>query len=260
MIKNTFSILNGVGEKRERRLWAEGILTWEDFLDADELSGINPDLKRLSDESLFHDLNALNTADAHYFQKRVKRREHWRLFDCFQDDAVCLDIETNGLPPDHGGYVTVVGLYDGYDYKHLLRGENLTPESLDRELSRYKCLITFYGSVFDIPFLLRTFRGLRLDMPHYDLCFAAKRVNIHGGLKKIEHEFGVKRDESVQGLNGYEAVRLWEFGQRGSSEAIDLLVQYNKEDTVNLIKLAPVLYRMLRQSTGIEEYLPCGIA
>ena len=69
------------------------------------------------------------------------------------------DIETSGLMPDKGGYVTVVGMYDGCDYKCFVRGNGLSPENLNKALSGYKYLITFYGAVFDIPFLFRSMPG-----------------------------------------------------------------------------------------------------
>ncbi|MEW6109036.1 MAG: ribonuclease H-like domain-containing protein [Nitrospirota bacterium] len=260
MIRNTFCILDGIGEKLEKRLWKEGILTWEDFTDADELLGLSAERKRLFDESLFLFSEKLSNGNAQYFDKKLKRREHWRLFDFFKDYAVCLDIETNGLQPDSGGYVTVVGLYDGYDYKCLVRGENLTTENLNKELEKYKCLITFYGAAFDVPFLLKTFKGVRFDIPHFDLCFAAKRLKLQGGLKKLEQVLGLEREDSVKGLDGYDAVKLWELSKRGSSESLDLLIKYNREDTVNLMQIASILYEGLRQSTGIEGYLSCGVA
>jgi uncharacterized protein len=260
MIKNSFCILDGIGEKLERRLWENGVLTWEDFRNSERLLGFSNEKKMLFDERLIIDAMELGAGNAQYFDKRIKRREHWRLFDFFKDHAVCLDIETNGLQPGCGGYATVVGLYDGYDYKCFIRGENLNAANLNRELEKYKCIVTFYGAAFDIPFLLRTFEGIKFNIPHYDLCFAARRLKMKGGLKKLEVDLGIERDESVLGLGGYEAVKLWEVARRGSPEALDLLVKYNREDTVNLMKLAAILYEKLRQSTGIEEYLSCGVA
>ena len=260
MIKNSFCILDGIGEKLERRLWKEGILTWKDFTEAENVLAFGPERKKLLDERLFRDSRELHAGNARYFSHRMKRREHWRLFDFFKDSAVCLDIETNGLQPQSGGYVTVIGLYDGYDYKCLVSGDNLSAENLNKELSRYKCLVTFYGAAFDVPFLLRTFHGVKFEIPHFDLCFAAKRLGIKGGLKKIEQDLGIERDESVQGLDGYDAVKLWELARRGSNGALETLVRYNREDTVNLFGIAALFYEMLRRSTGIEEYLSCGVA
>jgi uncharacterized protein YprB with RNaseH-like and TPR domain len=260
MIRNTFCTLDGIGEKLERRLWREGVLTWADFMRSGEVLGFSHERKKSFDDRLDLDRIELDAGNARYFSSRIKRREHWRLFDAFKDYAVCLDIETNGYQPGSGGYVTVVGLYDGFDYKCFVRGENLTAENLNRELSRYKCLITFYGAAFDVPFMLRSFKGLKFDIPHFDLCFAARRLGFKGGLKKLEHEFGIERDESVRGLDGYDAVKLWELARRGSREALGTLIKYNREDTVNLMGMASVFYEKLRHSTGIEEYLACGVA
>jgi uncharacterized protein len=260
MIRNTFCILDGIGEKLERRLWKEGILTWEDFTDSAQLLGYSDERKRFFDESLSRNRIELDAGNAGYFSKKLKRREHWRLFNSFRDEAVCLDIETNGFQPNSGGYVTVVGLYNGYDYKCLVRGENLTEENLRRELEPYKCLITFYGAGFDIPYLLRSFSGIEFNMPHFDLCFGVKRLGFKGGLKKLENDLGIERDESVVGLDGYAAVKLWESARKGSSEALQKLIMYNREDTVNLMQIAAILYDRLKHSTGIEEYLSCGIA
>jgi len=260
MIQNSFCILDGIGEKKERKLWKEGILTWDDFTGADKLTICSSERKGLFNESLFRFQKELKARNAGFFSREIKRREQWRFFDMFGDDAVCLDIETSGLQPVSGGYVTMVGLYSGHDYRCFIRGRDLTTENLNRELQNYKCLITFYGAAFDIPFLQRTFRGIEFPMPHFDLCFAAKRLDIKGGLKKLEQDFGIQRDESVRGLDGYDAVKLWEYAKAGSAEALDRLIQYNKEDTVNLMRIAPILYEKLRESTGIEEYLACGVA
>lgn len=260
MIRHTFSVLNGIGEKLERHIWRRGILTWDDFCNYREIEGISPERKRVYDNQLMQFSSELSIGNAEYFAQIMKRREHWRLFDVFKKEAVCLDIETNGYQPGYGGYVTVVGLYDGYDWRCLVRGENLTEENLNHELSGYKCLITFYGAAFDIPFLLRSFHGMRFDIPHFDLCFAARRLGFNGGLKKLEMLFGIDRDDAVKGMDGYDAVKLWEETKRGSLEARKLLLTYNREDTINLFSLADMLYQKLRASTGIEEYIACGRA
>src|SRR3972149_11542654 len=140
MIRNTFSILNGIGEKLERRLWRDGILTWNDFIGTNNIQFISPERKAFFDWSLSTASQKLDEMDATFFARTVKRREHWRLFEIFKKDALYLDIETNGLQPGRGGYVTVVGLYDGYDWRCLIAGENLTADNLNRELLAYKCL------------------------------------------------------------------------------------------------------------------------
>ncbi len=255
MIRNTFSILNGIGEKLERRLWKSGILTWDDFISASDLKCINKNKKSIFDERLSYAVRELDNANAGYFADTVKRRDHWRLFDVFKGEAACLDIETSGLMPDQGGYVTVVGIYDGYDYRCLVKGMDLTVENLKNELAGYKYLITFYGAAFDIPFLMRSMPDLKFDIPHFDLCFGARKLGFKGGLKRLEIDLGIERPDAVKGMSGYDAVRLWESARNGSAEALDLLIMYNREDTVNLFNMADDIYQRLRSQTGIDEYL-----
>lgn len=123
------------------------------------------------------------------------------------------------------------------------------------EISRYKYLITFYGAGFDIPYLLRSMPDLKFDIPHFDICFGTRRLGFQGGLKRLELELGIARDKTVKDMNGYDAVKLWEYAQRGSSDSLELLKLYNKEDTVNLFTIAEIVYQRLRLQTGIEEYL-----
>jgi hypothetical protein len=255
MIRNTFSILNGIGEKLERKLWSAGILTWDEFIHASDITFISAQKKAIFNESLSSALDALDHADAGYFSRTIKRRDHWRLFDIFKGESACLDIETNGFMPGSGGVVTVVGIYNGFDYKCFIRHENLTADNVMEEISKYKYLITFYGSGFDIPYLLRAMPGMKFEIPHFDICFGTRRLGFRGGLKKLESELGIFRDEMVKNMDGYDAVKLWEYVQRGNSDALHLLTLYNKEDTVNLFAIADIIYQRLRFQTGIEQYL-----
>lgn len=255
MIQNTFSILNGIGEKLEKRLWRNGILTWTDFLHSSGIDFISSEKKAVFDNTLSSAQKELSNANAGYFACTIRRREHWRLFENFRDHAACLDIETNGYMPENRGYATMVGIYNGYDYKCFVKDMNLTSENLRKELSQYKYLITFYGTAFDIPFLMRAMPDLRFEIPHFDICFSAKKLGFRGGFKKLEIDLGIKRDDTVQGMNGYDAVKLWEHFRRGSTEALEVLRVYNREDTVNLFQIADIIYRGLKSRTGIEEYL-----
>ncbi len=255
MIRHTFSVLDGIGERLERRLWGQGLLTWDDFIDAGSVPFISEERGAVLRETILYFREELLRYNHEPFYTFLRSRDHWRLFDVFRSDAVCLDIETNGLPPGRGGRVTVVGLYDGRHWRCLIDGVDLTAERLEAELSGYRLLITFFGSSFDLPFLRRCFPGFRPRLPHFDVCFGARRVGIRGGLKRIEAAFGLSRSEDVRGMDGYDAVLLWRRWLKGSTGALDLLLRYNREDTVNLLFLAERIYALLRASTGIEEFL-----
>ena len=116
--------------------------------------------------------------------------------------------------------------------KTFIQGVNM--DEFPAEIARYKMLVTFFGSGFDLPFIRRTFPDLRMDQLHVDLCHLLRRIGLTGGLKSIETKLGVKRIPETEGLSGFDAVRLWHQYRRGSQEALELLLLYNKEDVINM--------------------------
>jgi uncharacterized protein YprB with RNaseH-like and TPR domain len=95
-------------------------------------------------------------------------------------------------------------------------------------------LVTFFGTGFDLPFIRRSFPYLKLGHLHVDLCYLLRRLGLRGGLKRIEIELGVERTPETDGLSGFDAVRLWSEYRRGSKDALDLLLLYNREDVINM--------------------------
>jgi uncharacterized protein YprB with RNaseH-like and TPR domain len=60
--------------------------------------------------------------------------------------------------------------------------------------------------------------------------------NLYGGLKAVERQIGIER--RLKGVNGWEAIRLWwKYQSDADEEALDRLLEYNKEDVVNLTTL-----------------------
>ncbi|OQW62663.1 MAG: hypothetical protein A4S17_01360 [Proteobacteria bacterium HN_bin10] len=246
MLRSTFVILKGIGEHTERRLWESGIADWETFLAADAPLGMAQPRKTLYDADLTDALAHFHGGRGRYFAGRLKPRDHWRLYESFRQAAVYLDIETTGEPAD-AGEITVVGLYADGQVTQLVRGETLTADRLHAELSSRQLLVTFAGSLFDVPYLRAKFPGLALDLPHFDLCFAARRLGLKGGLKQIEPLVGLAREDTIRGMDGWEAVRLWHQWRRGDREARERLLTYNRADTVNLEPLAEHLFHRLRE-------------
>ena len=57
--------------------------------------------------------------------------------------------------------------------------------------------------------------------------------NLFGGLKSVEKQLGIER--RLTDMNGWEAVRLWwRYVESFDLEALNKLLEYNKEDVVNL--------------------------
>jgi len=249
MLTSSFIFLPGVGPVTERRWWQEGLFDWQCFLDRPSVAGLSEHRKVWYDETLREAQSLTEKGHFHMFGSRLPRREHWRLYDTCRSRAGYLDIETTGTSPE-SGEVTVVGFHREGKTTSLVLGENLTAEGLQTELDHCDLLVTFFGSVFDVPYLCATFPGLRFPPFHFDLCFAARRLALRGGLKHIEQEMGIERSPAIRGLDGWDAVRLWFRWCRGDTIARDTLLSYNRADTENLALLADRFYEDMASRFG----------
>ena len=255
MLQSTFIFLKGIGESTERRLWAAGVRNWHDFLANTSLPGIATARKSIYNEQIHQMLSQYERGNFRFFARSLKPCYHWRLFDTFRTRAVFLDIETTGEPAGIGS-ITLVGLYANGQMTTLIQGETLTPDRIEEELSHYDLIVTFFGTGFDLPYLRTTFPTLCIDHAHFDLCFAARRLGLRGGLKHIEYELGLSRPTDIQGLDGWDAVRLWRAWQNGHAEARTLLCLYNEADVRNLEPLAEYLYVALQKRSGFTSLPP----
>jgi len=231
VLRATFQHLPGVGPVTEADLWRSGYRDWRDLLDRPAVLGATPPTRARLSKELERSEQALRERDAGWFARRLPNREHWRLYPAFADEAAYLDIETTGLSP-YGGIVTVVTVHGGGATRTFVAGDDL--EELPAYLGRFGVLVTFNGSRFDVPFLAAAFPQLLVPPAHIDLRFLLYRLGHAGGLKRIEQRLGLGDRSGVEGVDGLEAVRLWQEYRRGSRPALDRLVRYNRADTVNL--------------------------
>jgi uncharacterized protein YprB with RNaseH-like and TPR domain len=254
MLKHTFLHIPRVGRATERKLWHAGIRTWEDGLQCSDSRRLGSAAAIIKD---YLELSqaALARGDLEFFTELLPAGESWRIFPyCQQFSAriAYLDIETTGMSPGHS-QVTVIGLYDGSEFKYFVQGDNLN--QFHQEIEQYDLLVTFNGKCFDVPFLLSALPGLRLPRPHIDLRYVFRQLNLRGGLKAIERRTGLAREQDELGqLDGFDAVLLWQLHKRGDRRALSTLLRYNAEDVVGLKPLLELACHRL-----IQE-LPLGIA
>lgn len=240
MLQNTFIHAPGIGLARERRLWDAGILTWQDYLDADvKLPWQASKTEIRTRAHLAQSLQAYNDATWVFFEKHLPAEHKWRVFDDFYHRTLYLDIETTGLNRDDA--ITMIGTYDGCATKTFILGQDL--QEAVAEINRYPVLVTYNGACFDIPVIQRQFAGACRNHIHIDLRYPLQRLGYFGGLKGIERTMGIVRSETTRELDGWDAVRLWQAYRRGSQEALDLLVAYNAEDVRNLKPLMEFVYQ-----------------
>ena len=254
MIESTFLFLNGIGRTMERRLWEQDIPNWRTFLHHPSIRGMSAARKDLYDVDVNMAFEQHARDNPRFFASCLKTRDQWRLYEWLRPRAVFLDIETAGGPY---GDVTVVGLFGNGRMLSLVRGDTLTEARLCQEVSQYDLIVTFFGSGFDLPYLQAMFPRFRVDQPHLDLCFAAKQLGLRGGLKQIERIVGIERNGALEGMDGWDAVRMWtRWRHSRDTEALELLLAYNEADCVNLLPLADLLYCQLVQQCRPEMEAP----
>lgn len=89
-----------------------------------------------------------------------------------------LDIETTGLSRYYDEITLVGYLLDG-DYQVYIQGND--PQPLLDALAAADTIVTFNGTLFDVPFLLQTFENAIIPTTHVDLRYAVRRVGLSGG-------------------------------------------------------------------------------
>jgi hypothetical protein len=240
MLRHTFIHLPGVGAQRERALWKRGILDWDRFLQAAENGLLRQNVYESAVPLVRKSLDAVKAGDASFFHNRLPSRETWRLYPEFTDRALFLDIETTGLSP-HYDQVTMIGALGGGEPALFIKGVNL--DRFPAYVRQFPLLVTFNGSQFDVPFLRAHFPRARLDQAHIDLRFVLASLGYRGGLKAVERALGLRRDPAIQGVDGFEAVRLWHCWRRGDRTALKTLALYNLTDVVNLVELVEIAVR-----------------
>lgn len=235
MLRKTFRHLPGIGPETEARLWESGIDDWQKLFDEIDSAPIGTaDSKQIA-ELMYYHLQAIQTEDWNQIQAWIGLPLAWRAFREMESRCLYLDIETNG--GNQGSDITIIGLYDGEEFKALVHGKDL--DEFESYVEKASMFVTFFGSGFDIPMLKKRFNPQAFNKLHLDLCPTLRGLGYKGGLKKIEVQLGLERVEETQGLSGFDAVKLWgRYANLGDDSALDLLVAYNREDVVNLQWLA----------------------
>lgn len=147
-----------------------------------------------------------------------------------------LDIETTGLSCLYAD-ITVIGIYlvNGSDSSLVqLVGREVNRNNLLEALKGVNTIYTYNGSRFDLPFIHGSIgTNLATLFSHHDLMYDCWRCNLKGGFKAVEQQLGISRQ--LNGMNGWDAVMLWwRYREYDDQDALAMLLEYNKEDVMNL--------------------------
>lgn len=229
MLQSTFIHLQGIGTKTERALWNQGILTWDDFEQSRRpqpglFDSVNRDTVTAQ---LDASRNALEKGDTEFFARLLPSSEHYRIALTFPAKTAFVDIETTGLSLYYDS-ITLVGVSIGDEYKVLVEGKS--SKEIKEFIESAKCIVTFNGKIFDLPFIRKRYPNIHLPSSHVDLRFFGKRAGLSGGQKKIEVDIGLSREESIEGMSGENAPFLWHLYRLGDRSAAEKLIKYNFAD------------------------------
>ena len=230
MLSLTFQHIKGIINKKEQELWRMGITSWDDleialapqtFLFDDRWN--SGGLKSILAQSR----KAFEEKNSEFFSQKLPRQEHYRIVLAFPSDTLFLDIETTGLSRFYD-YITVVGWSIAGEYGAYIKGGD--EDGLRLAIQKAKAIVTFNGTLFDLPFLKQEFPNLAMPLAHVDLRFFSRRYGLSGGQKAIEKQLGLTRQTQIQGIEGEAAPILWHKYRRGDLNALKLLIEYNHAD------------------------------
>ncbi|MBU1198817.1 MAG: ribonuclease H-like domain-containing protein [Nanoarchaeota archaeon] len=172
---------------------------------------------------------------------------HWKeLYEQHKHEALCIDIEATYWD----GPISVIGVYkpqDGeIDYTAFVKGKNLTTENLKQAFAKCKLLITFNGIKYDVPEIRKQFPGvIPENIPVVDLYLIARRINFDGGLKTLERTFNIFRKDEVDNKRKI-STKMWKkYEEKGNEAALNTLIEYNRQDAINLYPLAEKIMGMI---------------
>jgi len=157
-----------------------------------------------------------------------------------------LDIETTGFSRTYCD-LTVVGvavMRGTQQWVGQLVGDQISADRVLGLLEGVDEFYTYNGSRFDLPFLQQRLNlDLRRRFAHTDLMYKCWLKNLKGGLKVVEARLDIER--RLQDMNGFMAVRLWwDYVNDNDTQALQKLLEYNREDVVNL--------HVLREKLGVK--------
>lgn len=246
MLQNSFIQLPGVGIKKEISIWKSGVLNWPDLMKRKDLHNkfgkYIPNMRTC--------LEKVKNKDITYFYNILPSSECWRLYKEFQQHCLYLDIETNG-GDFYSGTITTIATYDGKKIKCYVNGKNL--DDFKNDIYDHKILVTYNGKSFDIPFIENYF-NIELNHAQIDLRYVLKSLGYKGGLKNCEKQMGIER-EGLDGIDGYFAIHLWnDYYYNSNQNALESLLAYNIEDSINLEQLMQTAFNMKINNLGFDSF------
>jgi uncharacterized protein YprB with RNaseH-like and TPR domain len=173
VITASFRHIAGIGPLRERQLWFSGVRSWAELPQAGEV--LSPRLDGKLREGVAVSVRKLAEGDLDFFARALPQTEHWRLLPQVIDDAAFVDIEAEGEK------VTVAGVLD----RHGLASFREDLSGFRERSRKWRALVTFNGTAFDLPILRRVLPLWEAPAVHIDLCHVYLRPLAELGYNRL---------------------------------------------------------------------------
>lgn len=174
-----------------------------------------------------------------------------------------LDIETTGLKADKSSIVAIGLLIEPATKPQVMLARNYAEERellkwLKQEIKKCDKIVTWFGSGFDIPFIITrgTLHGITFpelaEICHFDLCLWVQRNLLLSdySLSGVASTFGVETDKEFYGGDIPVLFKLAKLGD-------DLAAQETIKHCVADIMTLKQLHDKLKQSIdSLEKYTP----
>ncbi len=225
--------LKGISESAEQKNWIKGVLNLKSLYDKNYCQ-----IKFFEEENpIIRSIDELKKGNLSNFIQNLDKSQYYRIAFSFPERVMFLDIETTGLSKVYS-YITLIGWYIDGKYKHHLYGNDLN--EFIEDLKNIDVIVTFNGSIFDLPFLKSQYVKLKefLDeKAHIDLRFLMKKYDFSGGQKFIENQLGFKRPKTIENSDGKEAISLWYGFLNNNNKCLEKLLYYNCYDILGMVFL-----------------------
>ena len=240
MIDQVFIHVKRIGPVAEGKLKQSGYTNWLSVLSSPEKLPLSPGLISSVLEEIYLCQDALENDNIQFLIDRFPPKNQWRILAHYFERCSYFDIETNGLSYD--SHVTMIVCYHQGTLYKFVRDENLD-DFLDF-IETIDLLVSFNGTSFDIPWLLRTWNIPDFPCPHIDLRWICYHQGLRGGLKSIEKQLKLHRPIDLREINGSDAVWLWNRWIRlNDQEAKNLLIRYCAADVISLAIVAQAILK-----------------
>ena len=160
-----------------------------------------------------------------------------------------VDIETDGLSSTKNN-ITIIGLLCENIFEQFVGNINLKSYYVDEFIMMHEPteIVGYNSNKFDIPFMQAFGVETLSNLKQIDLMNSCHALNIKGGLKKTEQILGIER--KYVPLNFFQQKALWnKWINNNDHEALDRLLNYNREDVMNL----PLVEQKLKERQDNAE-------